>query len=262
MTVTRLPVVITGIQKIRSIPVYDSALGGIADIHAAKLNRVSSQVCAQAPHATFVPFPNFPAPESGRYRGPDTYAEAARVIAAALAPVLSTPQHQASDPYPPLAHLEDDDEDQRQDAVDALDLSNPELGQAIDRILDATRGSLHATAAAFIVLDRDRQLFRASGWTPPDEMPRAGSLCDATIRQRGGLIVPDTLSDERFHDAPLVIGDPHVRFYAGYPVESSSGNRIGVLCILNTVPGNPENIDLDILRNLALNLERELHKIR
>lgn len=256
------PVVIAGIQRIRSIPVYNSVLGGIADKHASKLNRISAQLCADCPHAAFAPLPDFALPGDGRHRGPDTYAESARVLAMALMPALAAPAHREDDPYRPFPHDEARAEADRQAAVDALDLSDAALGQAIDELLATAQRSLQTRAAAFTVLDGERQLIRASTWSAPAELPRDGSFCDVTIRRRGGMVVSDALQDERFCDHPLVAGEPHIRFYAGFPIESPSGERLGTLCIFDTVPRSADDVDLVSLRNIALMVQREVRAVR
>jgi hypothetical protein len=252
------PVVIAGIQRIRSIPVYDSVLGSIADKHAVKLNRISAELCADAPHATFAPLPDFALPGDGRHRGPDTYAECAGVLAAALMPALAALAHRADDSYRPFPHDAVRAEVDRQAAVDALDLSDAALGRAIDELLATAQRSLQTRAAAFTVLDGDRQLIRASTWSAPTELPRNGSFCDTAIRRRGGMVVSDALQDERFCDHPLVVGEPHIRFYAGFPIESPSGERIGTVCIFDTVPRSADDVDLVSLRNLALMVQRQV----
>jgi len=40
------------------------------------------------------------------------------------------------------------------------------------------------------------------------------------------LINPPILSDESFADNSLVAGDPKIRFYAGIPLHTSSGNTV------------------------------------
>lgn len=253
-----IPIVLTGIQRIRSIPVYNSVLGRVADIHAATLNRAASAVCADAPQAVYAPLPDFSRPESGRHRSPDIFAESARAIATALAPMLAVPHHRADDPYRAATQDDDAAEAIRQAAVDALDLDDPELCHTIDQLLDVTKLAFNTTVAAFSVLDGDRLVFRTSGGGAVTELPRVGSFCDRTIAQWGGMTVPNALLDERFRDHTLVTHDPYIRFYAGIPVESSSGERIGTLCVYDTEPRHPEEFDLVGLRNFALKLQHEL----
>lgn len=256
------PVVIAGVQRIRSIPVYNSFFGGLADTHATAINEASAQLCAKTQHAIFVPLPDIAAPAGDRHRSPDTYAESARVLATALMPALADPGHQIGDPHRASPYDEGRAEADRQAAVDALDLSDPELAKTIDRILAITQLSLQVKAAVLTVIDHDRQLLRSSAWSPLAELPRVGSFCDTTIRQRGGTVIPDALQDERFRDNPLVVGDPCIRFYAGFPLESLSGERLGTLCVFDTEPRRADDIDLVGLRDLALMTQRELRAFR
>lgn len=48
------------------------------------------------------------------------------------------------------------------------------------------------------------------------------------------LIIPDARQDERLAGNPLVIGPPHIRFYAGAPLKAPNGSRISTLCAIDT----------------------------
>jgi two-component system, NtrC family, sensor kinase len=61
------------------------------------------------------------------------------------------------------------------------------------------------------------------------------SFCAYVIRQAGALIVPDLLADERFRQHPLVVGHPHIRFYAGVPLITPEGLPVGTLCVMDWV---------------------------
>ncbi len=43
----------------------------------------------------------------------------------------------------------------------------------------------------------------------------------------------DATSDDRFAEIPVVANEPHVRFYAGYPLTAGDGTRIGTLCVFD-----------------------------
>jgi GAF domain-containing protein len=84
------------------------------------------------------------------------------------------------------------------------------------------------------------------------------SMCDQAIRGEGALVIPDLSEDPRFRDSPAVTGEEHLRFYAGYPIESPDGYRVGALCVLDDRPRDPADIDTDALAELALLAQKEL----
>jgi GAF domain-containing protein len=53
-------------------------------------------------------------------------------------------------------------------------------------------------------------------------------------------------------DIPRLADGRLVRFYAGHPIQSIGGHRIGVLCVYDTRPHRLLDDDVDALRDLAL----------
>jgi hypothetical protein len=88
--------------------------------------------------------------------------------------------------------------------------------------------------------------------------PRDESFCDHTIRTPDPLVVADARADSRFADNPSVIGDPNIRFYAGQPLAAPTGERIGALCLVDDRPRDLTDDQIDLLRELADWVEREL----
>jgi diguanylate cyclase (GGDEF)-like protein len=100
--------------------------------------------------------------------------------------------------------------------------------------------------------DADRHWFKSHHGVDATEIPRRLSFCDETLRSRNGLVVPDARADPRFADAPIVAGSPGLRFYAGHPLTTPDGQRIGSLCVLDVQPHHDfDPSKLDILANLA-----------
>lgn len=106
----------------------------------------------------------------------------------------------------------------------------------------------------------DRRLFLKSVTGPfEQDLPREITFCQATIQGIGPLVVTDALNDERFSTCPLVMGQPLVRFYAGYPLRGPGGWNVGTLAILDQEPHDFSGHDERFLRNLARLVEDEIH---
>ena len=120
-----------------------------------------------------------------------------------------------------------------------------------DRITRLAADIFHMPACTMSLADSDRHWFKSHHGVDATEMPRRMSFCDETIR-RAEFVVPDAIADSRFRTAPVVAGRPGFRFYAGTPLTSPDGQRIGSLCVLDTQPHHDFSAaDMRILANLA-----------
>jgi GAF domain-containing protein len=117
----------------------------------------------------------------------------------------------------------------------ALGLLDSPPEQAFDAIVDLVRRMLDVPIALISLVDSDRQWFKASCGIGAAETPRSVSFCAHAIHQPEVFVVPDATQDPRFHDNPLVTGEPNIRFYAGIPLELPSGYRIGTLCAISPI---------------------------
>ena len=65
---------------------------------------------------------------------------------------------------------------------------------------------------------------------------RDHAFCAYTILQDDVTIVEDADKDPRFQDNPFVASPPHFKFYAGAPLSSTHGHKLGAVCLLDMKP--------------------------
>jgi two-component sensor histidine kinase len=101
------------------------------------------------------------------------------------------------------------------------------------------------------LIDHGRQWFKAEVGLGVRETPLDSSICAHAILQRGLFVVPDTTLDNRFCDNALVVGDPHLRFYAGALLETPEGFPLGTVCVLDYKPRELDETQKAFLRLMA-----------
>ncbi len=102
-----------------------------------------------------------------------------------------------------------------------------------DTIVREAAAALGVPIALISLIDENRQWFKARVGLEPQETPRSISFCTHAIRGPDVFVVNDAKADPRFSENPLVTGDPNIRFYAGAPLRTASGKRIGTLCVID-----------------------------
>ncbi len=124
-------------------------------------------------------------------------------------------------------------EKERLAALRSYDILDSPREDAFDDITRLIAHVCQVPIAVINLIDEDRQFFMSEIGLGVRETPLDVSICSHALLQKGLFIVADTLQDERFVDNPLVIGDPHLRFYAGALLETAEGLPLGTLCVLD-----------------------------
>jgi diguanylate cyclase (GGDEF)-like protein len=127
-------------------------------------------------------------------------------------------------------------ESDRLNALDRYDILDTPPEEAFDRITRLTRNVFDMPMSTISLIDGHRQWFKSRQGFEACETGLDNALCNYTIRATRPLVIPDTLADPLYREHPAVIGDPHVRFYAGAPLRVASGLAIGTLCTFDSVP--------------------------
>ncbi|SEF94867.1 PAS domain S-box-containing protein [Bryocella elongata] len=90
--------------------------------------------------------------------------------------------------------------------------------------------------SAITLIDERRQWFKAVVGMDSHGSDRESAFCSYTIQQDEIFVVEDATADQRFQRNPLVLGDPHIRFYAGMPISGPTGEHVGALCVFDRQP--------------------------
>ncbi|KAA9325535.1 GAF domain-containing protein [Hymenobacter busanensis] len=102
------------------------------------------------------------------------------------------------------------------------------------------------------LIDTSRQWFKANfGLDGISETPREYSFCQYAMVADGVYEVDDVESNPMFRNNPLVTGNPNIRFYAGAPLVTPSGQPLGALCAIDTKPRHLTAAQRDALQTLA-----------
>jgi diguanylate cyclase (GGDEF)-like protein len=153
--------------------------------------------------------------------------------------------------FVPLANCNPAGEDARLEALNRYEVLDTNPEESFDKITQLVKTFLDMPMAMVSLIDRDRQWFKSRQGVTKIETPRSISFCTHTIQNSQPLIVNDALADPRFSNSPLVVGEPHVRFYAGVPLRSRDGYNVGALCAMDTKVRELSSDHLLVLEKLA-----------
>ena len=147
------------------------------------------------------------------------------------------------------APLPTDDEPRLQALRELLILDTPPE-ERFDRVVRFAADEFEMPIVLVSLVDATRQWFKARVGLEVCETDRGSSFCGHAIMQPEILVVENALDDDRFHDNPLVVGAPHIRFYAGAPLQLPGGEIIGTLCMIDRRPRTLDAVDLAIFSSL------------
>ena len=244
------PTTVIAVLPIRPLQRPNAAQGRagvLVDRHARRLDRIAADVCVRRPGVVHLG-------GAISLSEPPRTAAAYDALANAMAPTLAREldplaEHPMSAGARTLRTQPDPEED-RQHALDRSRLAESGSNPRIDRLLRTARELFGITGAAVTLVDGERVIFKAAIGMPTDDVPRSIAPCDRTIRQSGAFVLGDLKGEPLARDG--------WRFYAGHPLESPDGYRIGALCLLDTNPREPVAVDRVALAEVAARIEAEL----
>lgn len=134
---------------------------------------------------------------------------------------------------------------------------NLENDRELQEIIELASAVSNTPYACISVLDKETQYLKVKKGINEVAIPREISFCTHTINQNDIMVVPNLLKDERFINNPWVSGNPGLRFYAGMPISTRSGQKLGALCVLDvkqrSLNKNQQQV-IKILANQVMNI--------
>lgn len=143
-------------------------------------------------------------------------------------------------------------EAQRLRRISELCVLENSADHVFDEIVAVAAQYFDAPIALISIVDKHRQWFRARVGLQPQHTPRDVSFCAYTILTDQPLEVTDATLDPRFANNDLVTGQPGIRYYAGAPLITDDGIRLGSLCVIDTKSRAAMSTrDMSMLQRLA-----------
>ena len=154
------------------------------------------------------------------------------------------------------------DEAVRLKTLRSLNILDTSSEERFDRLTRMAKRMFNVPIALVSMVDENRQWFKSCIGLSVSETSRDISFCGHAILGDDIFVIPDATKDERFADNPLVLNEPHIRFYAGCPLRFTDGSKLGTLCIIDQKPRTLSDEDLEAIKDLASTAERELAAIQ
>jgi GAF domain-containing protein len=130
--------------------------------------------------------------------------------------------------------------------------------ERFDRITRMAQRMLHVPIAFISMAQDDVHWVRSAQGLDTSDKLNDNLLGSAALVTGAMFQVRDLLQDARFVQNPLVLEAPYARSYCAQPLELAPGLRVGMLCVLDTIPRTYSPEDLEILLDLTHMVESEL----
>ncbi|WP_434995298.1 GAF domain-containing protein [Arthrobacter sp. Ld5] len=157
-----------------------------------------------------------------------------------------------------VSEQEDDDEYRRCQALYETGLLDMGAEDRFDRYTKRAREHFGVSSSSIALITEDRQVIKSVAGPIGQDLPREIALCARTIEAPQALVITDARTDPEYREHPLVVDGPRIGFYAGYPITTADGWRIGTLCLIDDRPRSFSDDDALYLQRMALDLQIEI----
>ena len=151
-----------------------------------------------------------------------------------------------------------DDEGTRVDTLYDLRILDTEPEERFDRLTRLAKRLLQVPISLISLVDENREWIKSGEGIGNSQVARDISFSAHAILGPDILLIPDATLDERFRDNPLVVDEPHIRFYAGCPLRAPNGSNLGTLCLIDSKPREFSEDEKALLRELTRMAEQDI----
>lgn len=154
-----------------------------------------------------------------------------------------------------------ENEQQRLASLNESGLLDSGTHERFDRLTRLAKRMFDVPIALISLVDSHMLHFKSCDGIANGQVLRDISFCGHAILSTHPLVVEDAQQDERFFDNPLVVGPPHIRFYAGYPLRLPDGATVGSFCLIAPEPREFTEDNVSVLKDFAAIVEDEFAAI-
>ncbi len=148
---------------------------------------------------------------------------------------------------------------QRVAALRQYDILDTPVEPTFDIITAMLSEILDVPHACVSLVDSDRVWFKSAFGIDVPEVDREEGFCASLVTTDAeALHIEDAQIEPNSRDNSLVRGGPRIRFYAGAPLSSPEGHRIGTLCAFGPKPRGLSETERTTLKRLATLVMHEI----
>lgn len=248
-----VPVIVTGIPALASLPAFDGLIARITAAHRPRLNAAARELAATH-RVEYLEIDDLVDSAARPLPPADAYAALANRLATHVAPRLLDTRAVAAPRAPQPDRVWN-----WSGTGTVVEMATKGGFPELRRLAAVAQSLFKVELAVVSLVDGDRLYYGNNTDVMPASVPLELSFCRYTVAAQEPVVIPDTRRDERFADNPMVELS-YINFYAGYPLRGSDGTVIGSFCLQGSRPRSADSVSIDELRGLALQAEAELRR--
>lgn len=158
-------------------------------------------------------------------------------------------------------------EQERITALRSLHILDTPPDTLYDRIVQTAQSVFDVPIALISLVDTHRQWFKSKAGLAANETPRdvsfcAHAICETIVDDLESRLfeIQDATKDPRFTSNPLVTGDPWIRYYLGFVLQSSDHQNLGTFCLIDTKTRSFTNKEISIFSSFGFIIQELLNR--